>query len=92
MQALGWTGIASLGWRPIGSLALEQRAGVAVAGALVRVPGLLLWRPPAGLAPRARAALCETIGALMWRWGSVALIASEEEMPGAPCLQVVRLV
>lgn len=92
MQALGWMGITSLGWRPIGSLALEQRARVAVAGALVLVPGLLLWRPPAGLAPQARAALCETIGALMRRWGSVALIASEEEMRCAPCLQVVRVM
>ena len=92
IQALGWTGIASLGWRPVGSLTLEQCARVATAGALVRVPGLLLWHPPAGLESRARAALCETIDALMRRWGSVALIASEEEMRCAPCLQVVRVV
>lgn len=92
MQALSWMGIARLGWRPVGSLALEQRARVAIAGALVLVPGLLLWHPPAGLAPQARAPLCETIDSLMRRWGAVALIASEEETPCAPCLQMVRVV
>ena len=90
-QALDWVGFTPPAWRPLGTLSSEQRARATLAMALVRVPGLLLWPPPVGLAPGTRTALCETIHTLALRWETVALIAGDEAMPGTKWLQMERL-
>lgn len=91
-QALGWVGLAETARRPLCTLPPEQRARVAMAVALVRVPGLLLWQPPVNLDAGTRAALCATLCALSLRWGSVALIAGDERLPDTQSLQPERLL